>query len=100
MYGKRSDGKRIDPGGGFGGVVAAERLAEQLSVEHQSTLILPSEFCFLSGVGDALLSANVRETMFHLICAYDGKLHEFKKGAAILAAEMKVPIIPVAMEHI
>jgi long-chain acyl-CoA synthetase len=30
--------------------------------------------------------------------SFDGKLHEFKKGAAILATEMKVPIIPVAVD--
>lgn len=30
--------------------------------------------------------------------SFDGKLHEFKKGAAILATEMKVPIIPVALD--
>ena len=30
--------------------------------------------------------------------SFDGKLHEFKKGAAILAAELKLPIIPVALD--
>lgn len=30
--------------------------------------------------------------------SFDGKLHEFKKGAAILATEMKVPIVPVALD--
>ncbi|HSE26156.1 MAG TPA: AMP-binding protein [Pyrinomonadaceae bacterium] len=28
----------------------------------------------------------------------DGKLHEFKKGAAILATELKLPIVPVALD--
>jgi long-chain acyl-CoA synthetase len=30
--------------------------------------------------------------------AFDGELHEFKKGAAILAVEMDVPIVPVALD--
>jgi len=30
--------------------------------------------------------------------SFDGKLHEFKKGAAILATELKLPIIPVALD--
>ncbi|HCX31319.1 MAG TPA: hypothetical protein DHU55_16355 [Blastocatellia bacterium] len=30
--------------------------------------------------------------------SFDGKLQEFKKGAAILAAELKVPIVPVALD--
>ncbi|MGI9036730.1 MAG: lysophospholipid acyltransferase family protein, partial [Pyrinomonadaceae bacterium] len=30
--------------------------------------------------------------------AFDGDLHEFKKGAAILATELDVPIIPVALD--
>jgi long-chain acyl-CoA synthetase len=30
--------------------------------------------------------------------AFDGKLHEFKKGAAILAAELDLPIVPVALD--
>lgn len=30
--------------------------------------------------------------------AFDGKLHEFKKGAAILAVELNLPIIPVALD--
>jgi long-chain acyl-CoA synthetase len=30
--------------------------------------------------------------------SFDGELNEFKKGAAILAAEMNVPIIPVALD--
>jgi long-chain acyl-CoA synthetase len=30
--------------------------------------------------------------------AFDGDLHAFKKGAAILAAELGVPIVPVAMD--
>ncbi len=30
--------------------------------------------------------------------AYDGKLHEFKKGAAILATELDLPILPVAID--
>ncbi len=30
--------------------------------------------------------------------AFDGKLHSFKKGAAILATELDVPIIPVALD--
>lgn len=30
--------------------------------------------------------------------AYDGELHEFKKGAAILAAELDLPIVPVAID--
>jgi 1-acyl-sn-glycerol-3-phosphate acyltransferase len=30
--------------------------------------------------------------------SFDGQLHEFKKGAAVLAAEMKVPIVPVALD--
>lgn len=30
--------------------------------------------------------------------AYDGELHKFKKGAAILATELDLPIVPVAMD--
>jgi long-chain acyl-CoA synthetase len=30
--------------------------------------------------------------------AYDGELHEFKNGAAILAAELGLPILPVAID--
>lgn len=30
--------------------------------------------------------------------AYDGDLHQFKKGAAILATELNLPILPVAMD--
>lgn len=30
--------------------------------------------------------------------AYDGRLHPFKKGAAILATELELPILPVAMD--
>jgi long-chain acyl-CoA synthetase len=30
--------------------------------------------------------------------AYDGDLHQFKKGAAILATELDLPILPVAMD--
>jgi long-chain acyl-CoA synthetase len=30
--------------------------------------------------------------------AFDGELHEFKKGAAILAIELDVPIVPVALD--
>ena len=30
--------------------------------------------------------------------AYDGDLHEFKKGAAILATELEMPIVPVAID--
>ena len=30
--------------------------------------------------------------------SFDGQLKEFKKGAAILAAELKVPIVPVALD--
>ncbi|HKO41858.1 MAG TPA: AMP-binding protein [Pyrinomonadaceae bacterium] len=30
--------------------------------------------------------------------SFDGKLHEFKKGAAILATELDLPIVPVAMD--
>jgi 1-acyl-sn-glycerol-3-phosphate acyltransferase len=30
--------------------------------------------------------------------AFDGDLHEFKKGAAILASELELPIIPVALD--
>jgi 1-acyl-sn-glycerol-3-phosphate acyltransferase len=30
--------------------------------------------------------------------SFDGKLLEFKKGAAILATELKVPIVPVALD--
>ncbi len=30
--------------------------------------------------------------------AYDGELHEFKKGAAILATELNLPIVPVAID--
>ena len=29
---------------------------------------------------------------------FDGKLHEFKKGAAILAVELDVPVVPVALD--
>ena len=29
---------------------------------------------------------------------FDGDLHEFKKGAAILATELDVPIVPVALD--
>ena len=29
---------------------------------------------------------------------FDGKLHEFKKGAAILATELDLPIVPVALD--
>lgn len=32
--------------------------------------------------------------------SFDGKLHKFKKGAAILATEMKLPIVPVALDGI
>ena len=30
--------------------------------------------------------------------AFDGRLHKFKKGAAILAAELDLPILPVALD--
>jgi 1-acyl-sn-glycerol-3-phosphate acyltransferase len=30
--------------------------------------------------------------------AYDGELHAFKKGAAILATELHLPILPVALD--
>jgi long-chain acyl-CoA synthetase len=30
--------------------------------------------------------------------AYDGELHKFKKGAAILATELELPILPVAID--
>ena len=30
--------------------------------------------------------------------SFDGNLHEFKKGAAILATELNVPIVPVALD--
>lgn len=30
--------------------------------------------------------------------SFDGQLHEFKKGAAILATELELPIVPVALE--
>lgn len=30
--------------------------------------------------------------------AFDGNLHEFKKGAAILATELDLPIVPVALD--
>jgi 1-acyl-sn-glycerol-3-phosphate acyltransferase len=30
--------------------------------------------------------------------AFDGKLHDFKKGAAILATELDLPIVPVALD--
>ena len=30
--------------------------------------------------------------------AFDGKLHDFKKGAAILATELNLPIVPVALD--
>jgi len=30
--------------------------------------------------------------------AFDGELHEFKKGAAILATELELPIVPVALD--
>jgi long-chain acyl-CoA synthetase len=30
--------------------------------------------------------------------AFDGRLHEFKKGAAILSAELGLPILPVALD--
>jgi long-chain acyl-CoA synthetase len=30
--------------------------------------------------------------------AYDGELHQFKKGAAILATELDLPILPVAID--
>lgn len=32
--------------------------------------------------------------------SFDGKLHDFKRGAAILAAELKLPIVPVALDGI
>jgi 1-acyl-sn-glycerol-3-phosphate acyltransferase len=30
--------------------------------------------------------------------AFDGELHKFKKGAAILASELDLPIVPVALD--
>jgi long-chain acyl-CoA synthetase len=30
--------------------------------------------------------------------SFDGQLHEFKKGAAILATELNVPVVPVALD--
>ncbi|MGH9875636.1 MAG: AMP-binding protein, partial [Pyrinomonadaceae bacterium] len=30
--------------------------------------------------------------------SFDGQLHDFKKGAAILATELKLPIVPVALD--
>jgi 1-acyl-sn-glycerol-3-phosphate acyltransferase len=30
--------------------------------------------------------------------AFDGELHDFKKGAAILASELDLPILPVAID--
>jgi long-chain acyl-CoA synthetase len=32
--------------------------------------------------------------------AFDGDLHEFKKGAAILASELDLPILPVALDGV
>lgn len=32
--------------------------------------------------------------------AFDGELHEFKKGAAILATELELPIVPVALDGV
>ncbi len=32
--------------------------------------------------------------------AFDGELHEFKKGAAILATELDLPIVPVALDGV
>ena len=32
--------------------------------------------------------------------AFDGDLHEFKKGAAILATELNLPILPVAIDGV
>lgn len=32
--------------------------------------------------------------------AFDGELHEFKKGAAILATELDMPILPVALDGV
>jgi len=32
--------------------------------------------------------------------AFDGELHDFKKGAAILASELDLPILPVALDGI
>ena len=32
--------------------------------------------------------------------AFDGDLHEFKKGAAILASELELPIVPVALDGV
>lgn len=32
--------------------------------------------------------------------AFDGKLHEFRKGAAILATELNLPILPVAFDGV
>jgi long-chain acyl-CoA synthetase len=32
--------------------------------------------------------------------AFDGDLHEFKKGAAILASELDLPIVPVALDGV
>jgi 1-acyl-sn-glycerol-3-phosphate acyltransferase len=30
--------------------------------------------------------------------SFDGKLHDFKKGAAILATELNLPIVPAALD--
>ena len=30
--------------------------------------------------------------------SFDGQLHEFKKGGAILATELNVPVVPVALD--
>jgi len=32
--------------------------------------------------------------------AFDGELHQFKKGAAILATELDLPIVPVALDGV
>nr|AIA13292.1 Acyltransferase [uncultured bacterium] len=32
--------------------------------------------------------------------SFDGRLHEFKKGAAILATELSVPVVPVALDGV
>jgi long-chain acyl-CoA synthetase len=32
--------------------------------------------------------------------SFDGELHPFKKGAAILASELQVPILPVALDGV
>lgn len=32
--------------------------------------------------------------------AYDGELHDFKKGASILATELEIPIVPVAIDGV